>query len=171
MPRAGPAFAAAAALLLTGAQPCGLLPGGRLDGEPTPPPGSWSALGERTACQLELRPEDPYSLNVTCEIRDGRLYVASLIAAHKRWAKLVTEDPRVRVRIDGRIYELRAVRVTDAEERRRVLEPDGGEPADGTWVWRLDARTGPADAARSPRRGEPSAARLQSPRRPSPAFS
>ncbi len=32
MPRAGALIVAAAALLLTGLQPCGLLPGGRLDG-------------------------------------------------------------------------------------------------------------------------------------------
>ncbi|MDJ0849550.1 MAG: hypothetical protein QNK04_14355 [Myxococcota bacterium] len=154
MTRRAPVALCLLALLLTGAQPCGLLAGGRLEGEPAAAPADWSALGESAGCQLEVRPEDPRSVNVTCKVRDGKLYVASLVAARKRWVKLLEAEADVRVRIAGRIYELRATRITDPDERRRVMKPDGGEPRKGTWLWRLDARAG-----------------AQAPRRPGPAFS
>jgi hypothetical protein len=128
------------ALALLGAKPCGLIPGGALEGQLAQPPPDWSALGEDIPCQLELRPEKPYSVNVGCHVRDGRLYVYSLLGAHKRWTALVEEDPELRVRIDGHLYELEAVRVREPDERRRVLSPDGGEPSDGTWLYRLDPR-------------------------------
>lgn len=130
----------ALALALLGVGPCGLIPGGALEGPLAPPPPDWRALGEGTLCQLELRPEEPHSLNVNCHVHDGRLYVYSLFGARKRWTAMLEEDPDVRVRIEGRLYELEALRVDDPDERRRVLSPDGGEPSDSTWLYRLDPR-------------------------------
>jgi hypothetical protein len=127
-------------LALLGAKPCGLIPGGALEGPLTQPPPDWSALGEGTRCQLELRPEEPYSVNVGCHVHEGRLYVYSLLGASKRWTALAEQEPEVRVGIHGHLYELEARRVLDPDERRRVLSPDGGEPSDSTWLYRLDPR-------------------------------
>lgn len=134
------------ALLLTptllAAKPCGLIPGGSLNGTATSPPADWRGLESGTACSLELRPENPHSVNVNCEVHDGKLYVHSFFGARKRWTAMAEDDARVRVRIDERVYELRAVRVEDEAERRSVLSPDGGEPTESTWLYRLDPRGG-----------------------------
>ena len=125
---------------LLAAKPCGLIPGGTLEGAVTSPPADWRALEEGAPCQLELRPEDPHSVNVNCKVHDGHLYVHSLFAARKRWTAMAEADSRVRVQIDGRVYELRAVRVEQEAERKSVLSPDGSEPAESTWLYRLDTR-------------------------------
>lgn len=57
------------------------------------------------------------------------------------------DDPHVRLRVDGKLYELRAVRVSDAAElagaRARLLEKYGREEdaqARAGWIFRLDPR-------------------------------
>jgi hypothetical protein len=140
---------------LVGVEPCGLLPGGRLEGEPASnPEDDWSFLDAEERCQIELRSEDPYSVIVSCQQRDGRLYAHSWSGERKRWTRLALENPDVRVRLRGRVYELVATRVDDAEERRRVLRPEGGDPPDGTWLFRLAPRPG---EAQTPRSGSPAA--------------
>lgn len=142
-PRARPcalALVGVLAFATLGAGPCGPLPGGRLDGEEAAPTADWSRLPATVACAVEVRPDDPRSVRATCRQHDGRLYVAALAAARKRWPALAEADPRVRVRIDGLVYALDAERVTDAAERARVLSDD---PAESTWLWRLEPRTTP----------------------------
>jgi hypothetical protein len=140
---------------LVAVQPCGLLPGGRLQGEPASnPEDDWSFLDAEERCQIELRPADPYSVIVNCHQSGGRLYAHSLIGGRKRWTRLALENPNVRVRLRGRVYELVATRIDDAAERRRVLSPGGGEPPDGTWLFRLAPRPGVDQA---PRSGSPAA--------------
>jgi hypothetical protein len=125
---------------LLAAKPCGLIPGGALDGEPITAPADWRAFEGTRPCQLELRPEHPHSVNVNCEVHDGHLYVHSFFAARKRWTAMAEANSHVRVLIDGHVYELRAVRIENEAERRSVLSPDGGEPAESTWLYRLDPR-------------------------------
>jgi transposase len=130
----------ALAIVLTGTGPCGPLPGGRLDGElVTAPIADWSFLGDSFACALEARPADPRSVRATCFQRDGLLYVGSIAAPAKRWPAMVAADPNVRVRIAGKVYERRAVLVTEPAERARLT--GGDPPAESYWVWRLDPRT------------------------------
>ena len=77
----------------------------------------------------------------------------------KRWVKNLLVDPRVRIGVDGRIYEGRAVRVTDEAEGEAVaratlrkylgIEPElvrplPGEPAEGddraeVWTFRIES--------------------------------
>jgi hypothetical protein len=59
----------------------------------------------------------------------------------------VVADPRVRLRADGRIYELRAVRVEDPTQIERVrtammakYEVDPDAHAEAAWVFRLEPR-------------------------------
>ena len=98
--------------------PFGLLPGGRLDGETRSVPANWERIGESGQMQLESRPDDPYSVNVNFTVVDGELYVN---AGDNRaeWVEHIEADPNVRLRIDGTVYELRAERVTDADEIAR----------------------------------------------------
>ena len=122
------------ALLLPLAAACGgpflVFPGGSLSGEvASEPAGGWSPL-ESGVFALETRPSDPYSVNVNVVVRDGRLYIDP--AEGRKWHTYIVEDPRVRVRIHGRVYPLTAVRVSDATE----LEGFAPERV----VYRLDRR-------------------------------
>lgn len=127
---------------MLGSGPCGVFPGGALQGElVTEAVEDWRFIGESSACAIEVRPEHPHSVRANCMQREGRLYVGSILAPRKRWPAMVAEDSRVRVRIAGKVYEGRAVRITDPAERIRVL---GGTPEDppsqSHWLWRLDPR-------------------------------
>jgi hypothetical protein len=104
--------------ILAGGCSCGpflLLPGGKLDGSVKPTPASFALPGNRDTIQLETRPEDPYSVNVSGAVVDGKLYVS---AGDKPsgWAKNIEASPLVRARLAGDVYELRARRVTDRAE-------------------------------------------------------
>ena len=136
------------ALLLTLA--CGPVPGGRLGGEVAPVPADWSGTlgGDRAFCEIESRPSDPHSIQLECFTHEGRLYAQSHRWALadwwpvESWAEIWLEHPDVRVRIDDRIFEVRAVRVTDAALRTAILNERGYEPVpDGIVLFRFESRT------------------------------
>ena len=130
--------------------PLGPIPGGMLDGPRAPRMGDPAVLGDSGIGELETGPGDPYSVTVAYNVIDGVLYVNAGGEA-KRWARNALADPDVRFRVDGKIHELRAVRVTDPEEIARFGEawtrgwfrrdPTG---YDEVWVFRLLPRTGAA---------------------------
>lgn len=124
-----------------------LLPGGELDGETRPVPSDWSFAGSSGTMQLETNPAEPYSVNVAYTIEDGVFYV-NAGDTETQWVKHIAADPRVRARLDGILYEMRAVRVDDAAEIARFGEAWTSQsffrrdPAelDPVWIYRLVAR-------------------------------
>ena len=98
--------------------PLGPFPGGRLQGVPASAPADWSGIGESKICEIETNPKDPYSVTVSCTVVDGQMYV-NAGGRESPWAANVIADPNVRLRIDGEIYPVRAVRVEDKEEIAR----------------------------------------------------
>jgi hypothetical protein len=138
-----------AAFLLLLAPACGPVPGGSLSGTPTPVPPDWATELEddRGFCEIESRPEDPHSIQLECFLYEGRLYAQSHRWALapwwpvESWASIWIEHPGVRVRIDGRIFELRAVHVTDPGQRDPVLRHRGYDPPPaGIALFRLEPR-------------------------------
>jgi hypothetical protein len=127
--------------------PVMLLPGGSLTGESTPAPSDWVFAGDYGTVQLETRPEDPYSVNVAFTVVDGGIYL-NAGNTETRWVKNMTQNPLVRLRMDGRLYDLRAERVTGAAEIAAFAEAWTGQsmfrrdPAklDKVWIYRLVAR-------------------------------
>lgn len=139
--------------VLVACGPLGPISGGRLRGSVEAPPADWSAAHAAETVQLESHPDDPYSVNVWCGALDGRLYVpTSLILgpddpSEREWVRNAMDDPRVRLRVDGVVYELVAVRVDDPAEieaaRAMLLakyetEPD--EHSGKAWIFRLEPR-------------------------------
>ncbi len=116
--RGAAALALAALLgLATGCGPWDRTPGFRLFGVVTAGPVDWSFTDHHPTIALETRTwyRIPHSVTTGCFRFAGDLYVPSRNAAEKRWVAHVQRDPRVRLRIAGRIYERRARRVTDPD--------------------------------------------------------
>ncbi|MCH2172455.1 hypothetical protein MK489_16885 [Myxococcota bacterium] len=101
--------------------PMGLLPGGKLGGEPRPAPSNWGFAGDYGTVQLETHPEEPYSVNIAYTIMGGRLFI-NAGGTETQWVKNMTLDPNVKLRLDGSLYDLRAVRVTDRGEIDRFAK-------------------------------------------------
>lgn len=138
-------------LVLVGASGCNgpmfVLPGGKLDGDVRPAPANWAFAGNYGTVQLETQPEDPYSVNVAFTVLDGRLYI-NAGDTETRWVRNLTENPLVRLRMDGVLYALRVERVEDAAEIARFgkawtsqsmfrRDPTG---LDEVWLYRLAPR-------------------------------
>lgn len=121
-------------LLLAGVLACSgpflVFPGGALGGEVvTEPVTDWSFVDEAFV-DLEVRPDDPYSVTLNYIVKDGKLYIDP--AEDRTWYQYLKEDDRVRVRFGDRVYPLKAVLVGRPGE----LE---GFDAD-RYVYRLDPR-------------------------------
>lgn len=136
--------------------PFGMIPGGRMEGTSAQWDQTWSKVGDSGIGEIETNPADPYSVTVAYTVVDGQLYV-NAGNSEKRWAKNTVDDPNVRFRIDGEIYDLRAIRVEDPAEIARFGKAwtQGWFRRDPTqfdevWIFRLVPRPSPR-GARSPR--------------------
>ena len=137
-------------------EPIGSFPGEKLSGELVRHPvTNWSFLDEFELIQLEVSPDNPRSVNVHSFVHEGALYVgADFYFPFKRWVHEAMRDSRVTVRARGKLYPMRAVRVSDPGEVAalrgeletrlalwRGLDP---ETAPGfqtdVWLFRLDSR-------------------------------
>ena len=73
----------------------------------------------------------PHSVTTVCVAQDGMLYVPSVYLEGgefpdaRAWNRNVVRDPRVRLEIDDRIYERKAVLVEDATEWDAVFAAFG----------------------------------------------
>ena len=118
------------ALALGCGGPILVIPGGALSGEVVDEPVSDWSFVDSMFVDLEVRPDDPYSVELNYIVRDGQLYIDP--AEGKQWLEYIRADPRVRVRFGGKVYPLTAVLVGRPGE----LE---GFDAD-RFVYRLDPR-------------------------------
>ena len=144
-----------ALLVFAGCGPLGPFPGRALSGEVKPTPADWSFVANVEQAQLETNPVDPRSTNIWLGSQNGALYISSSmiygpkLPSERGWVRDVEADERVRLRVDGGLYELRAERVLDEAEaaaarsmleRKYELGPDDLDPEREVWVWRLEPR-------------------------------
>jgi hypothetical protein len=127
--------------------PLVMIPGGELSGETRSVPSDWSFSDTVKTVQLETRPANPYSVNIWGVGVDSDFYVAAG-DGESAWARHITDDDNVRLRIGDAIYEMRAVRDKSPESRDRFLaavkqkydyEPDEDQASDAA-LFRLVAR-------------------------------
>ena len=124
-----------------------LFPGGALEGEVAPVPSDWSFTDEISTIQIETNPADPYSVNIWVLALDGSLYLHAG-ANRAAWVEHLEADPRLRIRVEGKLYELAASRVTDAAEFARFADKyenkygtrPRNENVAEVYLLRLDAR-------------------------------
>ncbi len=128
-------------------EPFIVMAGGALTGDVEDPPADWTPLNEIDVVQLETRPEDPYSVNVWMIARGRDIYVATG-KGETRWTRNIADNPDVRLRVDGKVYELEAYTVLDESEKIAIGEEyvkKYGVDDDDNWVdegrlYRLDRR-------------------------------
>ncbi len=107
------------------------VPGGKLKGEQTSVPQSWGSVPD--VVQLEMRPDDPYSINIWAVVSNGNLYIATREA---NWLPFIRANDMVRVRMDRKVYDLSAAEVTSEDEKLAVGE---------AYVGKYDYETSPED--------------------------
>jgi hypothetical protein len=101
--------------------PLGPIPGPELTGSVVDEPADdWSFVDAVKVIQVETRPEAPYSVSTWLTRVDDGVYVFAA-DGESPWVQHIDDDPRVRIRIEGRIHECRAVRVSDSETKRAFL--------------------------------------------------
>jgi len=135
-PRVPLVFALVPLLLACG--PLGPIAGGELSGTATSPPPDWHFTDAVETVQLETRPEDPYSVNIWGVAYEDAFYVAAGGGDESAWVMHVAEDPRVRLRIGDRLFELQAQRVDDPAVRDAVMQ---------ALIRKYDFQPDPEDAA------------------------
>ena len=134
--------------------PLGPFPGGAMSGEIVDAPvADWGALLPanpkfRRHIEVQVSPDDPRAITTSYLESGGKLYVFALLGARKTWPALAVADDRVVVRAGGKLYPLRAVRVTDPAEltplAQQLKELEPGATADAnalpTWYFRMEPR-------------------------------
>jgi len=129
-------------LALTACGPILMIPGGELGGTVTAAPDDWSFTDEVGTVQLETRPGDPYSVNIWCTSINGQLMIGT--DRSTAWAGYIAADPRVRLRVDGAIYELVATPTVDPRDAAAFqaaivakydYEPDPEQQATAVQFW------------------------------------
>jgi len=122
--------AGVAVAIATGCDPQDRRPGLWLSGEEVKAPVTdWSFTDAIDLIFVETRTwyGIPHSVTTVCVAHDGALYVPSVYMEGgtfpdaRYWNRNVVRDPRVRLGIDGRIYERKAVLVEDPDEWMAVL--------------------------------------------------
>lgn len=106
--------------------------GGTLSG-PVGDTDSFTFAAQYKLLQLEVRPEDPYSVNLRVLMHDNQLYIDA--AEHRRWHKYLKLNHDVRIKLGGSVYRATAVRVSDPEITELFIQ--------GRTIYRLvpDAKT------------------------------
>lgn len=131
------------------------IPGGALRGEPAPPPADWRIAEGIQHLPVEHRgPGLPYSTRTWFMLHEGRIHLILPSLFGRGLHDRLLSVPRVRVRVDGRLYDQVAAQVDvpavysaalPGLVRRQFavavegeVRPLAGEPPVETWIWRLD---------------------------------
>ena len=105
--------------------PVSLLPGGHLSGEVvTTPVADWNFAREGQYLEIESHARFlPYSTGTWFMVLDSELFVLLPRLFGSGLEERIAEDPDVRIRIDGRVYEGRVEELGDATRVASLLGP------------------------------------------------
>jgi len=131
--------------------PCERTPGSYLLGDVVAEPvADWSFVNDDVSlCQIQVqRGLLPHSVNLNCMAADGQLYLSCASCEGKAWSTAALNDPNARIRMNGRVYPVRLVRVVDPAEldrawraRESKLGRDAERPRqEGWWSFRAVSR-------------------------------
>jgi hypothetical protein len=128
--------------------PIGPFPGGPLLGEiEARPEQGWAFAADLETIEVEINADPPRSIRTGVIVHGGALYLPATLTPFKRWHLVAFDDPRVVVRIEGRMYDLHAAPIVEPDwhevlmsaGRRKYGGPMYAEWAsDATQFFRLD---------------------------------
>lgn len=96
------------AALFGGAGPLAFLPGGVLWGERRTPPADWSFTDAVREVQLQTHVGPlPWSVTTWVLSSQGELFIGAS-ECDRVWTRQVRADPRIRLRVQGVVYEMQA---------------------------------------------------------------
>lgn len=107
----------------------------------------WALVADVDTIEVQVNPRRPRSVHTGVIAHDGKLYVPTTLERFTRWHRHVLEDPRVILRIDGRLYRRCATRVRNRPLLKTLIRSGRlkyGFPfhtrstAKYTWYWRMD---------------------------------
>ncbi len=124
-----------------------MMPSGALEGSATAVPADWTGVDVPEVVQFETNPADPYSVKIWAVPLGLNLYIHGG-DNRARWVDHIDADPMVRMLVSDRLYDMSAVRVTDAAEfaafsdayERRYGRRPGNENVAEAYLFRLGAR-------------------------------
>jgi hypothetical protein len=117
------------------------IPGGPLSGEAERGPDpDWSFAQDIDPIEIQIASSPPRSIFTGVVVYKGALYVPVTLAPLKRWPQVVSKDPCVVARIEGRLFEREAVPVTEPEVLGQLIsagQSKYGPPFHATWTRRF----------------------------------
>ena len=102
--------------------PCDFTPGVLLFGDQADEQiTDWSFANDVPLCQIQVGGLLPYSINLNCMATSaGELYLSCSVCDTKRWAGIVVDNGRAKMRLDGTVYPATVTRVMDPDELDRA---------------------------------------------------
>ena len=114
------------------------VPGGPLSGEVIRDPDpDWSFARDVDPIELQINSSPPRSIFTGVVVYEDALYVPVTLAPLKRWPDIVLRNPRVLVRIEGRLFERMAVPVTESDLLQELIaagQAKYGSPFHAEWA-------------------------------------
>ena len=88
--------------------PIGPLAGKALTGELMNAPATWPTCEKDETLAIEVRPDDPHSVNIWYFILNSSLFVGAFNPKEKEWAMLIDANPKVKVKICDQLFKANA---------------------------------------------------------------
>lgn len=103
-------------------EPSDRRPGTRLSGDVAALPDDWSFADAQPEIAVEVHGflGLPHSVTIWCATLDGALFIGARAPETKRWPAWADEDPNVRLKIAGSLYEVRLTPLEDAATIARL---------------------------------------------------
>ncbi|MCZ6620278.1 MAG: DUF2255 family protein [Gammaproteobacteria bacterium] len=92
----------------------------------------------------------PHSTTIWCAEMNGELYIGSYADEKKRWENNIARNPAARLRIDGKLYDVKVTPVTSARATSEIdarytdkydMEEVFGENLPKWWYYRVSQRS------------------------------
>ena len=125
-------------------------PGTKLTGEAAAAPSDWSFTDGEPEIAVEVSGL-PHSVTIWCATLDGALFIGARDPESKRWPAWADANPDVRLKVAGKLYDVRLTPLDDAATLERLLPryaakyslpaPDpSAPPPPPTRYWRVSPR-------------------------------
>jgi hypothetical protein len=108
-------------LLCACSGPMGPIPGGELEGTPTPWPEDWAFTDAVENVLLQTNPMDPYSVTVWMVNVENEIYIAAA-DTDSAWAQNMFQDPSVVLSVNGMLFNATARNVSDHDQLSRAVQ-------------------------------------------------